>query len=388
MIIFLVLLGASGKFYTESEISELCNADSNPPSLGPGTLAIERIRKLKPKVYLEEYYKENDYELDYEDKVSYAQDLMPYGFFLYLGVISVIIWIMYFCCIVCKCCYCIIGPAIRVQERRQKVRPLILMGISIIFILGFAGVGVYYLNELQGAMGYMACVVARWSGGYFYGYSEWEGIYNLNNHTFEVIGIVNADTQSIESVLSPLNDSGIANITQEMENLMVGFIDSWKDTESVKNRNYGNYSYELPEAYGCGLCLSLEGYLSRFRSDLESLIEPLSENITGVIDEAYFKLINDLKNLTSSLEQKFDWSQNLTDLYSSYENRNLGFFYKLNSIKDGMFGNTLFIIGLSIFSIFFQGFFSILIYLGKFKWRKFLHFGWCCFSLLMILCTF
>lgn len=256
-LFFLFPLVRSQYYYTDSEISTICtngNADSNPPSLSPGNSTISKISVIKSKNYLEQYYNSKDFEFGYQDKLDYAKDIMPFAFFFYMSGISVLIWFMFISCILCKCCYCLSGPATKVQTRGRLMCPPIFMAVFLVGILIFSPFSIYYVNNLQVTIGYMVCVTARWSGGYYYGYSDWKGIDIISNSTSELLDYLNTTVTAIDTLLSPYNDSGISEVSSEIQVLLSNFIGTWSGTADSPNPNYPSYSSSLPESYSCQLC--------------------------------------------------------------------------------------------------------------------------------------
>ena len=382
LLLFFFIQTIKGIYYTNTEISSLCtagNADSNPPTLSPGNTTISQLASLTRKNFLSYYYNQNDYSLTYDDKVEMAKDLSPYYFFLYLAGISVIFWLMYLSCMICKCCFCISGPAIEVQTRKRLLFPPILMGVFLVGILVFAPFCIYYINLLQGTIAYLVCVTARFSGGYWYGYENWNGIFNINNSTSDILSYLNTTTHTLNSTLHQYNNNPISNASEEIKQLLSTFISNWSNT-------HPSYSTDLPEYYECQLCSDIVQYNTELADELDTLITPLSQNITTGITLIYTLLINQLNNLTTELTTQYNWTSVLTQLYNSYEQQNLPFFASLNSLKDGMYSNSLSLFAISILVMFSQAFAANMVYFKKYRWRKLLHLGWCCHSLLAVFC--
>ncbi|OMJ83538.1 hypothetical protein SteCoe_15502 [Stentor coeruleus] len=376
-----------GVYYSESELSLLCTkgkADSNPPTLYPGQSTINKINGLKRKNYLEHYYNQNDHEFTNDEKLEYADDLMPYAFFLFLSLFGIILWFMYSSCIICKCCYCVAGPATEIQSKGRKIIPILLLGIFFVGILTFGPIGIFYVSQLQGTLSYLVCVTARWSGGYFYGYSGWQGIININNSTSSLLDFISNTTDQLDRDLNNFKDGGVKNITEELKEFMNSFIKNWVDHKDKDNNFSSNYSEEIPISYQCQLCKDIANYQENFTSDLDVLIKPISENTTLAIAQIYEDLIDKQKELLYNFTIKYAWTKNFTDLYNNYEIKNLPFFSNLNSMQDSMYSNTLSFLGISILVMLFQAFSVNMVLRHKMNWRKWLHIGWCCHSFLMI----
>lgn len=388
-ILFSILL-VGGVYYSESELSLICTngkADSNPPSLYPGQSTITKINGLKRENYLENYYNENDHEFTNDERLEYADDLMPYAFFLFLSIFGIILWFMYASCIVCKCCYCVAGPATEIQSRSRKAVPILLLGIFFVGILTFGPIGIFYVSQLQGTLSYLVCVTARWSGGYFYGFSSWQGIININNSTSSLLDFISNTTDQLDTDLNDFKDGGVKNITEELKEFMSGFINNWVDLKDKNNNFSSSYSEEIPTSYQCQLCKDIENYNENFTSDLDDFIKPVSESTTLAIAQIYEDLIDKQKELLYNFTVKYAWTKNFTDLYDKYEMKNLPFFSSLNSMQNSMYSNTLSFLGISIIVMLFQAFSVNMVLRHKMNWRKWLHLGWCCHSFLMIFCN-
>ena len=391
ILISLLIFTAKSEFYTETQINTLCadgNADTDPPSLSPGKTTMKRIKKFKSKIFLHSYYNDDDHSLTANDRLLYTEDLLPYSFILYFSFLTTLVWIMYISCIICKCCYCLISPATRVQSRREKLFPLILMAIVIACLITFSAFALFYISQLQGSIGYLVCVAARWSGGYYYGYDNWKGIHTIDNSTKELISFISSKAEYINSTLIDYHNQEILNVSQDMQFLFNNFVNTWKSTKNIENPNFPSYSNELPFAYNCTLCKELYEFEDSFKDDVEKDIEPLSQDLTMVIEEVYEVFLERKEEIENGIREKYEWTEKLTQLYIMYEEKNLKFFDDLNSIKDGMYGNTLFLISCTVLMMFFQAFASIMVYLKRYNWRKWLHIGWCCYSILMIFCKF
>lgn len=147
LILLLVLLQIYAQYYTSDEIETMCDegkADTNPPDDISGKETIEKINSLNGEVYMEKYVNGHDTTFDYIERWEYVRDLAGYATCLYLALMAVIIWIMYASCMICKCCYCIVGPATKLPTRSQKIFPVMLM---VVFgLVGMVAVpyGMYY----------------------------------------------------------------------------------------------------------------------------------------------------------------------------------------------------------------------------------------------------
>lgn len=163
------------RFYTESEISDLClkgNADSNPPSLSPGNDTIDFIKNLKNKNFLKEYYNNDDVIFTNSEQLKYSLKIAPWCVFLYFFFLGIVLWVMFNFCIFCKCCFCLGGPATQVQTRKRKMLPLAFLVIFGLFSLVISPYSIYYSNNLEANFKYQLCTTARWSGGYYYGHDN------------------------------------------------------------------------------------------------------------------------------------------------------------------------------------------------------------------------
>ena len=391
MLYLIILLKHSAAwYYSDEEITALCiagYADSNPPSLSPGNATISMINILKPQNYMKKYYNTENFYFSKEDQADYAVDLMPYGFFMYMMIISVVLWLMFISCILCKCCFCLGGPVIKVQTKKQLLCPPLLMGVSLIGIFAFAPFCIYYVSQLQLTINYLICVTARWSGGYYYGYSEWKGIENIDNSTSNLIASINSTANSLNSTLCKYNDNGIYNVSSEILLIFNNFSSDWSQTPYQSNPNYKTYSVELPQYYECSLCKQISSYKSSLSSDLTNLITPISLNITSSITIIYSSLINNLNTLTSTIETRYSWTTNLTKIFTKYDATNMPGFNKLYKMDKGLYSYTLTVFCFTLVVLIFQAFAATMVYFNRYNWRKYLHIGWCCHSFLMIFCN-
>ena len=377
------------QYFSSADISAFCtngNADSNPPLLSPGNSTISLISSLKPHNYLSNYYNSKDYTLSSSDKLSYSQDLLPYAFFFYLGAFSLLLWLIFVSCILCKCCFCLAGPATEVQTRRRLLLPPLLMSLFLVGILVFSPFSIYYVNQLQGTLGYLVCVAARWSGGYYYGYSNWEGIYTINNATTQLLSYVNSTSADINQTLDAYNDLGISKVSAEIEELLADFVSNWSDTQPILNSNYLTYTEALPQYYQCQLCKDIVQYNAKLTSDLAVLLTPLSQNISLAITEIYAELIDLTANLTLLVESQYSWTAKLTGLYNAYDSSNMPSVDSLNSLKAGLYSYTITLLALVIVVMGLQAFAGNMVYLKRYRWRVILHVGWCCHSLFTVFC--
>lgn len=147
LFVFLLVSLISAQYYTSTEIETMCDegkADTNPPDDVSGRETIEKIKSLNGEVYMEQYINKHDTTFDPEERWEYAKDLAGYALYLYIAVIAVVIWIMYTSCVICKCCYCIVGPATKLPSRSQRLLPIVLM--SVFGLIGMIAVpyGMYY----------------------------------------------------------------------------------------------------------------------------------------------------------------------------------------------------------------------------------------------------
>jgi hypothetical protein len=388
--IHFIILSSYAAYYSANEISLLCisgNADSNPPSLSPGNDTISKINKIKPEIYLEKYYNTTDFDFTHDEQLKYAIDLLPYSFFFYMMIISIIVWFVYISCAICKCCYCLSGPVTKVQSRQRLLCPPILMGIFMLGILGCSPFCIYYISLLESAIKYLICVTARWSGGYYYGYSNWNGITATDNSTSILSSTMSSTSNSLNQTLYKYNDYGVRTIKNQIQSEFNTFVDQWKDLHDQSNPNYGNYSNDIPQYYNCTLCKALPGYAPFLNKDLDVLISPLSQNITIDITDIYKTIIDNIDNILSTFQSNYQWTKHLTELYDKYEEINLPNFDKFNQMQLGLYGYSLTLFGLTILMMFSQALAGGMVYYQRYKWRKVLHIGWCCHSFLMIFCN-
>lgn len=57
-------------------------------------------------------------------------------------------------------------------------------------------------------------------------------------------------------------------------------------------------------------------------------------------------------------------------------------------MKDGMYSNTVALLGFTILLMGSQVLAANMVYFKRYKWRKVMHVGWCCHSLLTMFCKF